>query len=160
MLNTVFWSQYHNKGARAVLEPVKLCHFHLKILLPDLRRLTFLVAALKYLLFPLSRALKLALFPWWISLLFVLFTALRDLWSWRLRPLLRWLLLTLKDFRGRYVRASPLKHTCAQLLFFFFFPSSSNADGQMLFFLERGCPQKGPGLQTQRQRMSHAAGEI
>lgn len=83
-------------------------------------------AALKYLLSTGSWILKLAWFPWLISMLFLLFTALRDLWSWMLRPLLQWLLLTLKDFWGSYIRASvlvcsPLKHTCAQLCFFFQF---------------------------------------
>lgn len=51
-------------------------------------------------------------------------TALRDLCSWRLRPLLQWLLLTLKGYiRVSVLVRSPLKHT------FFSF----NADGQMVF---------------------------
>lgn len=41
--------------------------------------------------------------------------------------------------------------------FFFFFFSSFNAVGQMVF-ASRGCLQTGPGLQTQRELMSHAAG--
>lgn len=68
---------------------------------------------------------------------------------------MRWLFLTLKDFRGCYIRATvllflPLKHTCALL----FSPRFSfNADGQMGLASERTGPAdiKG-GL------MSHAAG--
>lgn len=56
-----------------------------------------------------------------------------------------------------YVRASvlvrsPLKHTCALPLF-------SVLMQMVKWFLEQGWPQKGLGLQTQRELMSHAAGE-
>lgn len=78
-------------------------------------------------------------------------TALRDLCSWRLRPLLQWLLLTLKGYiRVSVLVRSPLKHT---YLFF------SVLMQMVRWFLERGWPQKRLGLQTQKELMSHAAGD-